>query len=293
MQKLSRLLIILAFILGGLSVSAQNDSIPVDSIPALPPLSFHLQTFGLSWVDGSMQFFEGYGHQILYANAQSGLPIYPDWQAYSRGIVIPSYYQFGSYIAFVDSIRGYKLRLGVHYSHRSDSMAYGSDFAINDTVFGRRASEKGAFGTVSFGGMKQTRKILNFLRFHGGAEFEIGMSPKSKIAFAEYSYDIGDKKIIEYNEFRAKGNPRFLVFGSAILGLETTFLNSFGFTAEVKSGLGAQLVVKEKGFGMARTSYHFGLNYYLFEYKRKPLPRYIPIQMEDNDNPSPPPTPNF
>lgn len=275
----------MCFLLVGLPVFGQTDSISVDTIPSLPPLSLHLHTLSLSWVDGNVQFFEGYDHEILYANAQSGLPIYPDWPAYSRGVVQPKYFQFGAQVAFVDSIRGIKFRLGGYYSRRSDSMAYGSDFAINDTVFGRRASEKGAFGSISFAGMKQSRKLLGIFRFHGGAELELGLSPQSRISYAEYSYDLGENKIIEYNEFSALGKPRFLVFGSAILGMETIFLHRLGFTAEVKSGLGAQIVVKEKSFGMARTSYHFGINYYLFDYKRKPLPRPVMILIEEETAP--------
>ncbi len=278
--------------LAGIPIFAQSDSVIVYSAPPLPPVSFHLQTLALSWVDGNVQFFEGFDHEILYANAQSGLPIYPDWQAYSRGVIQPKYYQFGAHVAFADSVRGLKLRLGAYYSRRSDSMAYGSDFAITDTVFGRRASEKGAFGSISFAGIKQSRKLLSFIRFHGGAELELGLSPKSRISYAEYAYDLGENRVLEYNEFTAAGKPRFLAFCSAILGFETIFLHRVGFTAEVKSGLGAQIVVKEKSFGMARTSYHFGLNYYLFDYKRKPLPRPVPILIESEGG-TPPPTPDF
>ena len=276
----------------GLRVFAQTDTISSDTLQPLPPLSFHLQSIGLSWVDGNVQFFEGYDHEILYADAESGLPIYPDWPAYSRGVIQPQFYQFGANIAFVDSIRGLKLRFGAYYAHRSDSFAYGSDFAINDTIFGRIASEKGNFGSVSFAGMKQSRKLFGFLRFHGGAEIEVGLSPSSRISFTEYAYDLGEDRLIEYNTFNASGKPRFNLFCSAILGMETVFWNHIGFTAEVKSGLGAQLVVKERGFGMARTSYHLGLNYYLFNYNRKPLPPPIYIQIDEEETP-PPPTPDF
>jgi hypothetical protein len=281
----------------GLGLFAQPDSLTpepemVDSFPPLPPVAFHLHEFGCSWIDGSVQFFEGYDAQILYADAQAGLPIYPDWGLYSRSAILPSYYQFGLRTAFVDTIRGVKLRLGIAYSHREDSVNYASDFLVNDTVYGRTASEKGSFGSISFAALKQSRKVLKCFRFYGGVKVEIGLSPSSKILFSEYAIDFGEERYVEYNEFRAKGKPRFNVSGTAILGVETVFFKHFGFLFEVESGLGGQLVVKEKAFGMGRTVYHAGLSYYLFDYNRKALPRPIKVPKRE-DEPEQPPTPGF
>lgn len=281
----------------GLGVSAQTDSVApapemIDSFPPLPPVAFRLHEFGASWVDGSVQFFEGYDASILYADAQSGLPIYPDWGLYSRFAILPKYYQFGLRAALVDTIRGVKLRFGAAYSHREDSVNYGSDYQVNDTVYGRIASEKGSFGSISFAALKQSRKVLKCIRFYGGVKVELGLSPTSKILFTEYAADLGEDRYVEYNEFRAKGKPRFNVSGTALLGLETVFFKHFGFLFEVESGLGWQLVVNEKAFGMGRTTYHVGLSYYLFDYNRKPLPRPIKVPKRE-DEPEQPPTPGF
>jgi hypothetical protein len=285
------------FLLASLSLFAQPDSIYVeeyweDTVPPLPPVAFHLQEIGLDWTDGSVQFFEGYDVGILYADAQSGLPIYSDWGLYSRGAILPTYYQFGIHAALVDTIRGLKLRISGMFAHREDSMNYSSDFHVNDTVYGRIASEKGSFGSASIAALKQTRKLLKFVRFYGGAELELGLSPTSKILFSEYAADIGEDRLVEYNEFRSKGKPRFLAMATAILGFETVFFKHFGFAFEVKSGLGYQLVVKEKAYGMGRTTYHVGLNYYLFDYSRKALPRpsMVPRERHEGDQP---PTPGF
>lgn len=263
-----------------------------DTFPPLPPVKFHFHEMGLSWIDGSVQFFEGYDARILYSDAQSGLPIYPDWGLYSRGALLPAYYQMGVRVGLVDTVRGVKLRVSGLYSHREDSMNYGSDFHVNDTVYGRIASEKGSFGALAVAGIKQSRKILGFLRFHGGAEIEVGLSPRSRIDFTEYAVDAGEQRYVEYNEFKAVGKPRFNVYGNAILGLETVFFKHWGFVLEVKSGLGWQLVVKERAYGMGRTTYHAGISYYLFDFHRKALPRPVPPPKDENE-PAQPPTPGF
>lgn len=265
-----------------------------DSFPPLPPVSFHLQDVGVDWTDGSAQFFQGYDARILYADAQAGLPIYPDWGLYSRSTVFPTFFQVGAHAAVVDTVRGLKLRFSANFSQRFDTMDYASDFVVNDTVYGRMASEKGSFGSISLAGLKQSRKILGFLRFHGGAELELGLSPTSRITFVEYSFDYGAEQIVEYNEFRANGKPRFTGYATAVLGMEAVFFKHIGFTVEVKSGLGAQAVVKERIFGMGRTTYSLALNYYIFDYNRKPLPKPIRVPIIfPEDGTQPPPTPGF
>lgn len=265
-----------------------------DSFPPLPPASFHWHDFGVSLTNGNVQFFQGYDARILYADAGAGLPIYPDWGLYSRTTVIPTFFQVGAHASVVDTVRGLKLRFSANYSRRSDSMDYTSDFVVNDTVYGRFASESGSFGSVAIAGLKQSRKVLGCLRFHGGAELEVGLSPRSRIAFVEYAFDYGAEQVVAYNEFRAYGKPRFTGYATAVLGMEAVFFKHIGFTAEVKSGLGAQLVVKERAFGMGRTTYHLALNYYLFDYKRRPLPKPIRVPIiypvEERESP---PTPGF
>ena len=265
-----------------------------DSLPPLPPVSFHLHDVGVSFTNGTVQFFEGYAAKILYADAQAGLPIYGDWGSYSRTTVIPTFFQFGAHASVVDTIRGLKLRFSGNYSQRFDSMSYASDFVINDTVYGRLASERGSFGSVAVAGLKQSRKLLGIFRFHGGAELELGLSPTSRIGFVEYAFDYGAGTIVDYNTFRAVGKPRFTGYATAILGMEAVFFKHFGFTLEVKSGLGAQYVVKGGTFGLGRTTYHAALNYYFFDYNRKALPKPIrvPIIYEDEERQQPP-TPGF
>ncbi len=265
-----------------------------DSLPPLPPVAFHLHDVGVSFTNGTVQFFEGYAAKILYADAQAGLPIYGDWGSYSRTTVIPTFFQFGAHASIVDTIRGLKLRFSGNYSQRFDSMSYASDFVINDTVYGRTASERGSFGSVAIAGLKQSRKLLGLFRFHGGAELELGLSPTSRINFVEYAFDYGASTIVDYNEFRAVGKPRFTGYATAILGMEAVFFKHFGFTLEVKSGLGAQYVVKGGTFGLGRTTYHAALNYYFFDYNRKALPKPIrvPIIYEDEEQQQPP-TPGF
>lgn len=270
-----------ALLLLGTQLKAQADS---------TQKGWHLHTLGVSMTDGNVQFFEGYNYLVLYADATSGLPIYPDWNVYSGLTILPRFYQFGANVAWVDTVRGLKLRLGGSYAYRADSMQFVGGFAVNDTVFGRNASEKGHFFGFNFSGMKQTRKILKFMRLYGGAEVEFLISPSSEISFLEYSFDVGDQEFIELNTFSASGKPRFNVFASALLGMETVFAKHFGFTVEVKSGLGAQLVVRETAFGLAKTTWHLGLNYYLFDYKRRPLPKPEPIPDTYNGEP---PLPEF
>lgn len=255
----------------------------------LPPIRFHLQTVSASWMDGNVQFFEGFSQEILYADASSGLPLYSDWHLYSNSSILPTYYQMGVQMGLTDSVRGLRLRLGIQYARRHDSLAYGSDFYTNDTVLGRLGAEYGGFGGISVAGLKQTRKLMGFLRLHGGAELEVGISPRSKIRVSEYAYDLSEQRLLEYNVFDARGKPRMNVFVNAILGLETIVAKRVGIVAEVRSGLGAQIVVRQRAYGMARTTYQLGLQYYLWDYNRKALPQPMHIM----DEPPAMPLPEF
>ena len=49
----------------------------------------------------------------------------------------------------------------------------------------------------------------------------------------------------------------------AVAGFELTFFQRVGITAEVRSGIGAQLKVGEKPVGIAKTLYMVGIQYYL------------------------------
>ena len=275
MFVLRRLLLISCCLLLARVLPAQGDTIyyyEEDTTPKLPPIHFALQTFGAYWTDGRVQFFEGYNHDILYANAISGLPLYSDWFLYSASSIVPSYFQVGVHTGLTDSTRGLRLRLGLQYAQRIDSMAYSGGYLTTDTALGRIATERGAFVGASVAIMKQSRTMLKFLRLHGGADLEVGLSPRSRISAIEYAYDIGDEVLLDYNVFPARGKPRMNVFLNAVVGFETVFGGRFGLTGEIRSGLGTQIVVKQKAFGIARTAYMVGVQYYLWNHNRRPLP---------------------
>lgn len=260
----------LAFLVSGEFAFGQNDSVLIGK-------RFVLQSYGLSYRDGVNQFFEGYDYEILNANVKTGMPVFLDWPDYAGEIILPDYQQFAGHAAWVDTSRGFKLRAGLTWFQRHDSMRTSGAFIQNDTIFGRNASEKGQFYGLTLGGMKMTRKYGNFIRLYGGAEIEAMFSPKSDIYFLLYAYDFSEQAITEVNEFYLKGKPRFNIFASALLGLETVFSHRFGFFLEVKSGLGTQLVLRESAFGMAKNAYHLGINYYLWDYQRKKPPPPKPI----------------
>ena len=236
----------LFFLLLSLQCAGQTgrDSIPTDTSDTfLYPWEFEpeekdsagkliLYQIGGGICDGNTQYFEGFNNLLMYNNASSGLPVYSDWDVYSNEVLIPKYFSAELYISFMASVRNLKTRLGAFFYKRSDSLAYVSGFAINDTIFGRQGIEHAYFGGVSGAAMITTRKLLHFFRLYGGASLEIGVSPTSKIGFLEYSLDFGEQRILELNEFRATGKPRLDFYGSAILGVETCFASKFGFSFE-------------------------------------------------------------
>lgn len=281
------------FCLSAVALPAQVDTVYSDSLYVeedtfqMPPVRFHLQTFSATFMDGSVQFFEGFDHEILYADASSGLPLYTDWHLYSRGTQLPSYYQYGVQVGLTDTLRALRLRLGLQYAHREDSLRYTSDFYTNDTILGRYGTERGAFVGVSISGLKQSRKLLRFLRLYGGAELELGLSPRGRIAFTEYSYDFSEQRVLEQNDFTADSKPRLTVFANAILGFETIFAKRLGLVGELRSGLGSQIVVKQRARGIARTTFQVGVQYYLWDYHKKRLPQRPHVIEEQPATPMP------
>lgn len=251
----------------------------------LPKVKFHLQSIGASFRDGSTQFYDGYNYQVLLANSRAGLPLFFDWANYQGEVLIPDYRQYEIHGAMVDSTRGVKIRGGLTYFNRFDSMATSSFLARDDTILGRNAGEHSQFYGITLAGMKLSRKLGNFIRLYGGAEVEIMFSPGSDISFVEYAYDYGDQEFLSINEFNVIGKPKFNLFGSALVGFETIFLKHIGFFVEIKSGLGTQIVLREDAFGMAKNAYHLGVNYYLFNYKRKPFPP-PPMILPDEEEPT-------
>lgn len=241
---------------------------------------FHWQSVGAYFQDGTFQFFDSYNRDILLTNARSGLPIYNDWTQYSGPVHLPVYQQAGVHAGWVDTTRGLKVRLGLTWYHREDSLTTTRDFAFLDTIVGRNASEVGDFYGFTAAAMKQTRKVLGFVRFYGGARVETGFSPRSRIRFYEFAYDISEESFLDFNTFSAVGKPRFSLYGSALLGFETVFFHRLGFFAEVQSGIGLQVVVREPGYGFGKNSFSLGLNYYLFDYQRR---KPDPVPLEEYD----------
>lgn len=261
---------ILVFLVCAMSVQAQEKD-----------RNFQLQSFGLQFQDGTFQFFDSYNSEILRTNARAGLPLYNDWILFSGPVHLPEFFQFGANAAWVDSSRGLKIRGGLTFFRRADSLTTTRDFIFLDTIIGRNASERGDFYGITFSIMKQTRKVLKCFRFYGGARFESGFSPQSQIRFYEYAYDLSEQDFLDYNEFSTTGKPRLTVYGSALLGFETVFFHRIGLVAEVQSGIGTQIVVREPSYGFGKNSFSLGVNYYLFDYQRKkaaaiPLEEYEP-----------------
>jgi len=237
------------------------------------PKVWKLYSLSAGYMGGSVQFFDGYNVDILYANARSGLPLYPDWNVFSQAALMPEWWQAGAQVGIVDTTGGLRLRFGLNFAHKHDSMSYVSGFAVNDTIYGRDAGEEYNMFSATFAGIRSTRKLFNFLRVYIGAEMEVGLIPGSDIRFLEYSYDFGDQRIVDLNRFEVEGKARLNLFGSALVGVETMFAKRFGFSAEVKSGIGIHLVINENTIGLSKTGYFLSLNYYFRDYKnRKPSP---------------------
>lgn len=226
---------------------------------------FH--SVGVAFMDGNAQFFDAYNHEVLIGNSRAGLPIYGDWQAYQPSSIMPEYFQAGIHAGILDTTRNIRLRFGFAYSQRRDSMAYVSGFAINDTIFGRNASEQASYYSLMVTGIKATRKkIAKLFRFYGGAVLEVAFSPRSEINFLEYSYDFGDMKILELNEFPVSGKPRFQLFANALVGLEVVIAKRIGVFGELRSGIGGHIVIGERPAGIAKNIWLAGLHYYFLDY---------------------------
>lgn len=227
---------------------------------------WHLYGAGGGYMDGLSQYFEGYSHEVMLMNASSGLPLYSDWDNYSRLAFTPGFWQTGAWVKFANPNKKSQLRVNLTYTFRSDTLVYTSLFETGDTSFGRSAIEntRMVFAGVSF--MQSTRMVAKFFRLYVGAEGDFGFGPRTKIDFAEYKFDIREGRLLEVNEFPSIGNPRFQIFASALLGVEFCFLRHFGLTAEVRSGFGGHFVVSEKPVGMSKTVWNLGANYYFKSY---------------------------
>ncbi len=217
---------------------------------------------GLGYTDGTMQYFEGYNHNILYSNARAGLPLYSDWNLYSQLTTFPSYFQMGGWAQIADTSKRLRMRFGLTYFNRSDTMLYTSALGTNEMIFGRGATEETNFIGFQFGLFKTTRRILKGVYLYGGADSELGILINSKIEFFEYSYDTQKGMVVEENHFPVKGRLRTSPIVSALIGLELRPYKWIGIIAEARSGVGGSWVINEGFFGISRTNLSLGLSLY-------------------------------
>jgi hypothetical protein len=234
-------------------------------------IPWHLKLFsaGLQFSNtGTIQYFDGYSHEIMYLNSQTGLPLYNDWNGYSSFTIFPRFYSITGGCVFSDTTKNIRVRVAGTFIHKKDSMEYGSGFSINDTVFGRVGAEvsslAGVVGTLS----KQSRRFFKIFRAYAGVEGELDFGWRSKIRLYEFTYDYGDQEILELNQFNAFGRPHLALFGGACLGLESRFLKNAGIYAEVRSGIGLHWIPQEKPIGISRINICVGACYYFAEKSR-------------------------
>lgn len=230
------------------------------------PTHFVFYNIGMGYSDGNVQFFDGYNHEIMYTNAQAGLPLYNDWIVYSGYGMIPRYSSFALTAGMADTVKNLRLSFGVGSFFKEDSLFYTGGYAVQDTIYGRSGSETARYYSAHFGGYKTTRRLAKVFRLYTGAELEFAFSPTANIRFFEFQYDYGDDKIIQENRFDARGKARANIYGSAIVGLETIFWNRVGFYTEVRSGIGVHWVPKQGTFGLSRIAYQAGIRFYFLNY---------------------------
>ena len=213
---------------------------------------------GAGYVDGTMQYFEGYNYNILYSNASSGLPIVTDWPQYSQLSTFPKWANGTASVQFADTLKKLRLRVSASYYARKDSMIYtsasGSDF-----VYGKIATERSTYGAIGIGLAKTTRKLFKCLYLYGGAEVQAGFSLSSKIDFLEYSFDVVQDTLGFMNEYHVKGRFRMVPVFSALLGMEIRPIPWIGLVLEAQSGIGVHYVINQSAFGISRTCLLAGL----------------------------------
>ena len=240
---------------------------------------WRLYSIGAAYMDGVMNYLNSYNSDVLIINSRLGLPIYSDWGQYESRALMPEYNQYNLHLSMVDTLRLMRLRFGLGYVNRLDSLFYDSMFAINDTVFRRSSSERSRYLNLSFSVLKSSRKIFKFLRFHAGLNLEVAASPSTDIYFWEASFDVGEERVIEFNQFDVVGKPRLNTNALAVVGMEMIFFHRLGINLEVRSGLGAQLIARESVLGLSKTVWQAGLNYYFWDHP-DPKPKPPPEPME-------------
>ena len=231
--------------------------------------SWHFYSAGAGYVDGTMQFFEGYNYRILYANSRSGMPIRSDWDLYSQLSTFPKWYQGNVWVQFADTIKKLRIRVNASLFSRKDSMIYTSALGMNDIVYGRIAVEKGYYGAIGLGLAKTTKKLLKSLFLYGGAEVQAGFSLGSNVNFVEYGVDVVTGNLAFMDEYQAKGRFRIVPIFSALLGMEFRPISWLGLVLEAQSGIGVHYVINQSAFGVSRTCLLGGLAFYPQSLRKK------------------------
>lgn len=241
--------------------SAQLDSI--DSVEVKVKKKWEIRGFGANWNPGPTQFFEGYNRDLMYANASAGLPLLPQWEAFTDAAVASEHFQAGVRGYIVDTAETFRLRVSLSFARRDDSLFYQGSLSANDTVEVRAGKERSNFLVFGFSTIKATRKLGGFLRLYAGAELELGVSRRSRMNFWQYRYDISEGGIVdEINYFPAAGSPKFTALAFAQLGTEICLAKYFALNFELRSGIGAHLVMRTAPVGLSKTQLSMGLNVY-------------------------------
>ena len=227
---------------------------------------WQVYAIGGGWMDGMVQYFDGYTEKIFNANVRSGVPRRADWDYFGNSAYRPSYAQAGLYMHFLHTKKNYRGRVTLSWAQRADTMHYQSMFTTADTLYGRAAIEKVGFLSLGLTAMKTSKLLWKFLRIYGGIEVEFAFSSTSKIRYWEYKYNFDSMKFEDYGQYEGKGKPRLDLYASALVGLEICFLKRMGITIEGKSGFGGHFILAESPAGISKTGYMLGLNYYFKGY---------------------------
>ena len=240
---------------------------------------------GAFWADGLTNYFDGYNYNNLRSNVQVGtlgFPIHNDWGSYTLFANQPQYYEIGGFFQLADTNLNLRLRFTASYAETRDTMFYQSAFSVDSLVFRRVGMESARMISVGAAMMKTSRNYGRFFRMYAGGMAEVFGATGSSIDYLESAYDIHTQQEVSRNDFVFNGKPRLNLYGSAVLGVELTFFERLGVTAEVHSGIGAQIKVGEKPAGISKVLYLVGAQYYLVP-NRGNLRKKDPVPLEPKE----------
>lgn len=229
-----------------------------------PRIPVHLKWVGVgvNFFTGNAQYFESYTHEVMYLNAQGGLPLYNDWEFWNDRYFTPVYAGASAGLDFVDTLHKFRLSLSGEFSLRHDTLQYTSGFSVNDTVFARFGTERTSFGGINVGFFKFTRLLLHVVRFHAGGDATAALTFSSRLHLDEFSYDFGQQRVFDLVEYDAKGRLRTQFFLGARAGVEFVLARHLSITGEVRTGVGMHWIPQEKPLGISRNNWILGTGWY-------------------------------